>query len=102
MTALGSLYCEFLLRGFMVLKTAQAVNDPLWLAAEIELFHNVPSLIEDTNFRRHRYFWLAERPHYLDWVAAQQHGNASKCKKMFYEPLWSEMEPLILGMADSG
>jgi hypothetical protein len=62
---------------FVVLGQARNARDLEWLDAEIELLHNVPSLIGEKNPKRHEYFLQQERPAYLEWVDAP--GRELQC-----------------------
>jgi hypothetical protein len=93
---LDTLYLRFLEAGLLVLRTAIYSGDPEWSKAEVQLLHNVPSLIDEHNIERHRYFWTSERELYLDRLSA--HGAEEPMMRMrtCYESLWKEMEPLML------
>ncbi|MBW3596788.1 MAG: hypothetical protein KY475_05870 [Planctomycetes bacterium] len=89
-------YAQLLQRGFLVLRQAVDSGDQDWVRAEVAFLHNVPSLIGEENVERHRYFWNEERRHYLDWIASQGSEAVRSRMRTYYEPLWSEMEPLVL------
>jgi hypothetical protein len=95
MADLDTLYARLVSVGFVVLREAIRSERSDWIDAEIEMLHNVPSLIGESNVQRHRYYWFSERPHYIDWV--QEHGGERAVSRMstFYEPLWREMEPSL-------
>jgi hypothetical protein len=99
MDRLTALYSDFLSLGLVVLRQAIQSKDFEWAEAEVELLHNVPSLINESNMERHRYFWFVERERYLEWVIAPGHETAMSRMKTFYEPLWQEMEPLLEALA---
>jgi len=63
-----------------------------WLDAEFEMLHNVPSLINESNLERHRYFWSKERTHYIEWVSAPGRQEAKSRMLTYYKPIWDEME----------
>jgi hypothetical protein len=96
MNALNKLYTRLLQVGFIVLRQAIASDERAWVQAEVELLHNVPSLIGEANTKRHEYFWFAERAHYLDWISAHGSPEAKSRKQTYYEPVWREMEPLVM------
>ncbi len=102
MSELDRLYARLLQVGFVVLNQALQAGNRDWVRAEIELLHNIPSLLGEDNTERHQYFWTGERQHYLDWLS--QHGTAEARSRMqtFYEPLWNEMEPLIVQLNQVG
>ncbi|MEX2142149.1 MAG: hypothetical protein WD894_22975 [Pirellulales bacterium] len=102
MSELDRLYARLLQVGFVVLNQALQSGNRDWVRAEIELLHNIPSLLGEDNIERHQFFWTGERQHYLDWLS--QHGAAEARSRMrtFYEPLWNEMEPLIAQLSQVG
>jgi hypothetical protein len=95
MTELEKLYAELLHRGFIVLREAFDSGSLEWLNAEIELLHNVPSLMGENNEKRHQYFWSQERTYYLERLSKLALERAQLRIRMLYEPIWAEMEPLI-------
>ncbi|HEU5115767.1 MAG TPA: hypothetical protein VFT74_03750, partial [Isosphaeraceae bacterium] len=95
MSRLDSMYVDSLQVGLLVLKQAVESGSREWVEAEIELLHNMPSLIGENNKARHRYFWLQERRHYLDWVSSPGREEAKSRMLTFYEPIWREMEPVV-------
>ena len=96
MSELDRLYARFLQLGFLVLNQAVEAGDQDWIRAELELLHNVPSLLGEGNAERHRYFWAEERAHYLEWLASHGSEEARSRMRTYYEPLWEQMEPLVL------
>jgi hypothetical protein len=60
---LDFLYAEFLRAGFIELRMALNSKDWEWIEAVYEVLHNVPSLIGETNVKRHEYFLRGERPY---------------------------------------
>lgn len=96
MNSLLTLYGRFLEAGLIVLRQAIRSNDLEWAEAEVELLHNVPSLLNEPNMERHRYFWFTEREHYTQWVSEPGREKAKSRMTTFYEPLWREMEPILL------
>ena len=68
MSTLGKLYVELLRRGLTVMQLAARENDLDWLKSEVDFLHNIPSLIEEANESRHRYFWDVERVRYLECI----------------------------------
>jgi hypothetical protein len=95
MTRLESLYAEMLGVGLLVLRQAVESGNRDWINAEFELLHNVPSLIGEDNKERHRYFWFKERARYVDWVGVPGRDEARSRMRTYYEPIWSEMEPVV-------
>ena len=96
MKKLDDLYCQFLKVGFVVLRQAADACDPAWVLAEIELLHNIPSLIGERNAKRHAYFWHQERKAYVEWVIAAGKELPRSRMATYYEPIWKEMEGILL------
>ena len=93
MDRLKALYSSLLAAGFLVLRQAIDAKDIEWAAREIELLHNLPSLLDEPNVERHRYFWFSEREHYLEWVNLPGREKAKSRMQTFYAPVWNEMQP---------
>jgi hypothetical protein len=94
-TSIDALYAQTLQVGFLVLRQAFESGIRDWVDAELELLHNVPSLIGETNTARHRYFWCKERKRYMDWASAPGRDQAKSRMMTYYLPIWEEMEPLM-------
>lgn len=98
MDELNSLYIQMLHVGMLVLRQALSEDDKEWADAEVELLHNVPSLINEPDARQHLYFWEATRAHHVEWATDPGREHAKSRMETYYQPLWSEMEPLIKEM----
>jgi hypothetical protein len=95
MDDLDSLYAHFLTLGFVVMRQAAESANQEWLNAEVELLHNIPSLIGEANAERHKYFWSKERTHYMEWVSAPGREAPKSRMLTYYKPIWHEMEPFM-------
>lgn len=95
MSELDNLYARMMQVGFLVLRQAIDSGNEDWMRAEIGLLHNVPSLLGEENFERHRYFWNQERDQYLNWLLSYGSAEARSRMRTYYEPLWKEMEPWL-------
>ena len=95
MTQLELLYAQTLQVGFLVLRQAVESGNQDGINAELELLHNVPTLLGEGNKERHRYFWYKERARYIDWVSGPGRDKARSRMRTYYEPIWNEMEPLV-------
>ena len=95
MSELDRLYARLMQVGFLVLRQAIDSENADWIRAEIELLHNIPSLLGEENFERHRYFWTHERDQYLNWLLSHGSAEARSRMRTYYEPLWKEMEPWL-------
>jgi len=93
MIELDAHFAQLLHIGFVVMRTAFASGDRACLEIELEHLHNNPSLIGETNVRRHRYYWEKERTYYLERLTALCSPEASSRMRTFYEPTWNEMRP---------
>lgn len=94
METLNEYYARHLELGFIVLRQAIDAKDWEWVEAERRLLHNIPSLLDEANIERHRYFWFQERELYLDWIKTA--GTEQKSRMLtYYAPLWQEMEPAV-------
>lgn len=91
MASLDPLYVQMLSVGFVVLRQAADSGNNEWIAAELELLHNVPSLIGEPNLERHRYFWQHERTHYLERISGIGLADALSRMRTYYEPIWDEI-----------
>jgi hypothetical protein len=98
MNDLDSLYTQLLAVGFLVLRQAADSGNQEWLDAELELLHNIPSLIGESNVERHKYFWTQERRHYVQWVSADGRQHAKSRMLTYYQPIWSKMEPVVASL----
>jgi hypothetical protein len=94
MRDLDNLYARFLTVGFVVLRQAVESQRQDWIDAEIELLHNIPSLIGEDNVERHKYFWCQERPHYIQRIS-QGPTEAKSRMATYYKPIWEQMEPIM-------
>lgn len=98
MSELEKIYIHILRVGFVVLRQAIDSGDSEWLSAEIEMLHNIPSLIGEENPERHRYYWMVERPHHVAWAESHKPDEARKRIRTYYEPIWDELKKQQLGL----
>jgi hypothetical protein len=96
MNELNALYSKLVGFGLISLREAVRCQDLEWAEAEIEQLHNIPSLLDEPNVERHRYFWFTEREAYIQWVKTSGHEVPQRRMRLFYEPVWREMEPILL------
>lgn len=94
MTTRDQLYCQMLTLGFIVLRQALDSGDPDWIEREMELLHNVPSLIGETNAERHKYFLEQEKRHYEEWASSPGREPQNSLMLTYYAPIWQQMEAL--------
>ncbi|HEY3393495.1 MAG TPA: hypothetical protein VGK58_12365 [Lacipirellulaceae bacterium] len=96
MTELNPFYNKLLSFGLIALREAVRCGDLEWAEAEIELLHNIPSLLEESNPERHRYFWCTERDAYIKWVEFCDREKVKRRLRLYYEPLWDGMKAIML------
>ncbi len=96
MNELNTLYSKLLGFGLISIREAVRCQDLEWAEAEVELLHNIPSLLDESNVERHRCFWFTERETYIQWVNASDRETPQTRMRLFYKPLWQEMEPILL------
>lgn len=95
MGELDILYRRMLHVGLMRAREALDFGDAGSAMAEIELLHNVPSLLGEPNSERHKYFWEQERMTYIEWMSNHGSAEANSRMRTYYYPVWNDMEPLI-------
>lgn len=100
MESLNAFYVRLLHVGFIVLRQAVWSNDAEWSQAEVQFLHNIPSLINERNIARHRYFWLQEREAYIEWIT-RKGGEPRSRMLTYYAPIWQEMEPVMQELLNS-
>lgn len=101
MTNLDRLYVDLLHVGLIVLRQAADSGSLEWVSVELELLHNVPSLIAEENKERHRYFWEKERTHYINWVSSPGRDIQRSRMRTYYEPIWENMNEIFKHMFTS-
>jgi hypothetical protein len=89
-------YARLLHFGLLGLREAIALQDLEWANAETEFLHEIPTLIGEQNVQRHRWFWFTIRDLYIGWVKESGHERVQSRMRTYYEPLWREMEPILL------
>ncbi len=98
MESLDPYYVQMLRVGFVVLRQAVEARDEPWVQAEVDLLHNIPSLIGESNQRRHLHFWSKGRPRYIEWVSAAGREWQKSRMRTYYEPIWQEMGTVLAGL----
>lgn len=92
---LAPLYLRMLELGFIVLKEAARSEKSEWVNVELELLHNIPSLVCESNVKRHLYFWEEERGYYLEKMDKLGIAEARSRCATYYEPIWEQMKPIV-------
>jgi hypothetical protein len=97
---LDAWYRELLQFGLVVLRRAIYAGNIGWSKLEVEMLHNIPSLIGEPNLERHGYYWFTERELYRERIAALGLDEPKSCMRTYYEPIWQEMEPVLMRMLE--
>jgi hypothetical protein len=95
MNTLDPLYARLLQFGFLIPREAYEAKNDASVRTEIELLHNVPSLIGEPNAERHRYFLEQEQTAYREWVSESGSEEIAQKMRTYYEPIWEELERLF-------
>ena len=89
MTERDSIYVQILHQGLLRIRDSAALGHLQYCAVESEHLHNVPSLIGESNEKRHLYYFSQERAHYLEHVDRSIPGVDFTLRR--YEELWSRL-----------
>lgn len=100
MQDLSRFYQDVLHFGLLNLREAVLTRNFEWAKEEAEFLHNIPSLIGESNTRRHLYFWDSERAHYLEWCETNGPEEARARQRRFYEPLLREAAPMFAQLTE--
>ena len=95
METLNRLYIDLLARGLLLLRAAIWSRDFEQAEAVADFLHNIPTLVNEPNIGRHRYFWFVERRAYLDWASARSAEAVRSQTETYLGPLLLEMEPIM-------
>jgi hypothetical protein len=95
MDRLDECYIRLLGCGLTILREAAYENNLSWVKAEVEFLHNIPSLIGEGNVKRHEYFWMQERSHYLSWLESHGPDKARSMIRALYLPVLNDMEAIV-------
>jgi len=95
MNDLDCCYARHLEVGLILVRQALDSGDLIWLSVELELIHNIPSLLGEQNSGRHKYFWSQERALYINWMSTFGSDHQLSRMRTFYEPIWDELQSLI-------
>ena len=94
---LDTLYATLLYHGLVAIRNASFAEDLERCQAESEYLHEVPSLIGETNVRRHVYQATAVRAAYLRWAAKDGRDDVREFVEVWYAPLWRQMDSILGG-----
>jgi hypothetical protein len=100
MTELDQLYLELLHRGLVFIRAAASAGDLDRCHAEAEYLHELPTLVGETNVRRHVFHATKGRDAYLEWIVNNKRDDVRECVRNWYAPAWRRMDE-ILGLQSS-
>ena len=92
MTERGAIYVQILHHGLLRIRDSAALGHLQYCAVESEHLHNIPSLIAETNEKRHLYYFCQERTHYLEHVDQTLPGLDFTLSR--YTELWARLSKL--------
>ena len=98
---MDEIYLEILRKGMPLLQMAITSRNEAWMDAEIDMLHNIPSLIGESNLHRHEYYWTAERIAYIDAIL-KIGGDPVEYMQLCYDPLWVRLERLMSELLTHG
>lgn len=101
MDELDETYSQILKYGLLILREAIASGNTDWALAEVELLHEIPTLLGRSEPEGHRYFWNGTRELYLEWLASSQNAEAQSKARTYYLPLFDALQPLIEARCNS-
>jgi hypothetical protein len=92
MSERDQIYIQILQYGLLSLRNAGLQGMIEYCAIEAEHLHNLPTLIGESNERRHEYYFERERPCYLEQVDRSVPGLDFTLRR--YEECWRELRDL--------
>ncbi len=87
------IYLYILNHGLHRIRDAAREGDYRHCEVEAEHLHNLPAYIAEGEGAHHGYYFVKQRPHYLDSIDRTHQSNLYLLET--YEPLWDELEGLI-------
>jgi hypothetical protein len=101
MTERDTIYLQILRFGLGRLRDSAELGLIEYCAIESEHLHNIPSLVEETNELRHRFYFDQERTYYLERVDQSTPGLDSTMN--IYTQLWARLKEIneVVGSTSS-
>jgi hypothetical protein len=93
MSERDQIYIQILGHGLQRLRDSALLGMIEYCAIEAEHLHNLPSLIGESNERRHEYYFEKERPFYLERVDRSVPGIEFTLRR--YEECWQKLQVLL-------
>lgn len=95
MEQLDVIYLNILRVGLNLLRDVAEAGELAWVRVDAEHLHNVPSLIGESNIRRHFYYTTKEVPHYLEWVKSIGREDVAGRVIWAYKRHWDELNKAL-------
>lgn len=95
MSERDQIYACILEQGLLRLRDSALLGLIEYCAIEAEHLHNLPSLLGESNERRHEYYFEKERPFYLERVDRSVPGIEFTLRR--YEECWQQLSELLAG-----
>ncbi len=95
MCELDRLYIAILHQGLISIRNASNNGDLNLCQAESEYLHEVPSLIGETNMRRHIYQAAKVRPAFLKWANDNRREDILEFVKTWFAAEWKRIDAIL-------
>ena len=92
MTERDAIYIQILHHGLLRIRDSAALGYLQYCEVESEHLHNIPSLIGETNEKRHEYYFDKERAHYLERLDRSIPSMDYTLRR--YDELWARLKQL--------
>jgi hypothetical protein len=89
-------YLHILKHGLLAIRESARSNNAKLCEVEAEHLHNIPSLLDETNERRHIYYAELERKSYMDHVLSHADPGYMSRTVDLYEKAWVVLMRLAL------
>lgn len=95
MSELDQLYISVLYHGLISIRNASSKGDLDLCKAESEYLHEIPSLIGETNLRRHIYQATKVRPAFLKWAKDNGGEDVLRFVKTWFAAEWKRIDSIL-------
>jgi hypothetical protein len=95
MSELDRLYIAILYHGLISIRNASINGDLDFCRAESEYLHEIPSLIGETNMRRHIYQATKVRPTFLKWANDNRREDVLEFVKTWFAAEWKRIDAIL-------
>ena len=99
MTERDAIYVQILHHGLLRIRDSAALGHLQYCAIESEHLHNIPSLVGETNEKRHEHYFDKERNYYLERLDRTIPNLDYTLRR--YDELWAQLKQLNESRASS-